>query len=525
MELFIQALLIGLVAFLGPAEYMLGSSMLHRPIVLGPLVGIILGDPVQGVIIGGSLELAYIGIMQIGGAVPMSLLVGGVVSTAFAIMTGNGVEVATALTLPIGILYNLLEKIYYIVIQFFVTRADKAASEGNPRGIEINHYLGFACFGGCAFIATFIAILIGSSAVEALVNSIPQVIYNGLDAGVKLLPALGFGLLLNLIWNKKIAAFYFIGFVLAAYLNMDTMAVAILGGCVAILIFFFTSQSNETSQDGNSTQSQPKNSLITKKDLYRIFFRSLTLEASFNYERFQGFGYCYAMIPALEKLYPDKKDLSEALQRHMAFFNTSPQLVTLIMGISVAMEEEYAENRDMSPDSINAVKVAFMGPLAGVGDSLWWGIIRTIATGVACTFALQGNLLAPVIFLLIFNVPHILIRYNGLMLSYKFGKEFIRKLSQGNLLQNISQCASIMGLMVIGAMTVTMVTVTTPLTFTIGQMEPIVLQDLFDAILPSMLSLITVFCVSHLLKKGFKLMHLMVAMLVAGVLLTLVGIL
>ena len=114
MELFIQALLIGLVAFLGQAEYMLGSSMLHRPIVLSPLVGLILGDPVQGVIIGGSLELAYIGIMYIGGAVPMSLLVGGVVSTAFAIMTGNGVEVATTLTLPIGILYNLLERIYYI---------------------------------------------------------------------------------------------------------------------------------------------------------------------------------------------------------------------------------------------------------------------------------------------------------------------------------------------------------------------------------------------------------------------------
>lgn len=524
----IQAILIGLVGVFGLMEYIFGSNMLERPIVTGPLVGLILGDPVQGVIIGGTLELAFMGVMYIGGAVSMNVLVGGVVGTALALISNSGVEVATTLAIPVGILYNLMERGYYIVIQYFVAQADKAAEEGSPHKVAVAHYSTFALWATFTFLVIFISILVGSSAIQALVDSIPQIIIDGLQAGTLLLPALGFALLINLIWNQKIAAFYFIGFVLSAYLNLDTMAVAILGGCIAVLFYFFGNESQKVDSSSNIEsleKNQERHSLLTKKEINQVFWRSFTLEASFNYERFHGIGYCYSMIPVLKKLYTNHDDMVEALKRHLVFFNTSPQLVTIVMGVSAAMEEEYSQTHAFDAETINSLKAALMGPLAGIGDSFWWGIVRTIAAGIACQFALTGNLIAPFIFIVLFNVPHILIRYFGMKYSFKFGRAFIAKIAKDNLLQRISMCAGIMGLMVIGAMTVSMVAVSTPLTVTIGNMDPIEIQTILDQILPGMLSLLTVFIVAKLLKKGVKVTPMMFILLIAGVILTVIGIL
>ena len=520
----LQAIVLGLIAVVGLCEYLIGSNMLERPIVLGALVGIVLGDLQQGVIIGGTLELAFMGVMYIGGAVSINVLVGGVVGTALAIMTGNGIEVATTLAIPVGIIYNLMEKGYYIVNLYFVRRADQGAEAGDYHTIEHSHYGMFALWAAFTFLVVFLSIYVGSNAVEALVNSIPDIVMKGLQAGTLLLPALGFGMLLNLIWNRKIGAFFFVGFVMAAYLKMDTMAIAIIGACTAVLVYFFTNNSND-HVEATPIEEEPIHSMINKKDLRKVFWRSFTLEASFNYERFQGLGYCYSMIPILKKLYPDKEDMKQALQRHLVFFNTSPQLVTFVLGMSTAMEEEYASKRNFDAEAINSVKVAFMGPLAGVGDSFWWGIIRTIAAGVACQLAIAGNVLAPLVFILLFNIPHVLIRYFGMTMSYRFGKGFIRKISEDQLLQKVSLCAGIMGLMVIGGMSMSMVSVSTPLAIELSGMEPIMVQELLDSILPGMLSLLCVFGVSFLLKKNFKILHLMLLLLLLGVLGTLVGVL
>lgn len=122
-----------------------------------------------------------------------------------------------------------------------------------------------------------------------------------------------------------------------------------------------------------------------------VYWRAHTLEASFNYQNYQGSGYCYAMIPALKELYPDKKDLAMALSRHYEFFNTTPQVSTLIFGISCAMEEEISSNPDLAPASVNAVKAALMGPLAGIGDSLFQGTFRVIAARCRGAVRLTGQ--------------------------------------------------------------------------------------------------------------------------------------
>lgn len=121
-----------------------------------------------------------------------------------------------------------------------------------------------------------------------------------------------------------------------------------------------------------TTSNDTSSNKITKRDLKSVFFRSLTMEYSWNYERQQHMGYCFSMLPIIRRVYKNKDDQAAAAKRHMEFFNTTPYVSTLILGISAAMEEANANEEDFDESSINSVKAALMSPLAGIGDSLFW---------------------------------------------------------------------------------------------------------------------------------------------------------
>ena len=144
-----------------------------------------------------------------------------------------------------------------------------------------------------------------------------------------------------------------------------------------------------------TTSNDTSSNKITKRDLKSVFFRSLTMEYSWNYERQQHMGYCFSMLPIIRRVYKNKDDQVAAAKRHMEFFNTTPYVSTLILGISAAMEEANANEEDFDESSINSVKAALMSPLAGIGDSLFWGTLRVIATGLGVSLAMQGNILGP----------------------------------------------------------------------------------------------------------------------------------
>ena len=130
--------------------------------------------------------------------------------------------------------------------------------------------------------------------------------------------------------------------------------------------------------------------VITEKELKQVFFGAISMEHTWNYERMMNDGYLYAMLPALKKIYPDPEDFKEACKRHLEFFNTTPHVITLPLGISVAMEEKRAQDMEnFDTASISNVKTAIMGPLAGIGDSFFWGTLRILATGVGTSLALQ----------------------------------------------------------------------------------------------------------------------------------------
>ena len=124
------------------------------------------------------------------------------------------------------------------------------------------------------------------------------------------------------------------------------------------------------------------NGKITKKEFWQVFFRSCTLDSAWNYERQQNLMYCYMMIPILKKLYTTKEDMASALKRHLEFVSCTPHLVSLLLGIMGAMEEENTKNKEFNPASISAIRTSLMGPIAGLGDSFFWGTLLTIAIGI-----------------------------------------------------------------------------------------------------------------------------------------------
>lgn len=244
---------------------------------------------------------------------------------------------------------------------------------------------------------------------------------------------------------------------------------------------------------------------LEHKEFMSNFWRSCALQGCFNYERQQGLGFGYAMIPSLKRIYKDDEEgFKDALKRHLTFYNITPQCTTFVQGIVIAMEEEAAANKDFDKSSINAVKTALMGPLSGIGDSIFWGTLRTIGLGIGISFCMQGSILGPILFLLIHNVPHWFVRYKGLEIGYSQGLSFMENATEGGLLENFSMAAKILGSVVVGAMIASMISFTTTITINMGNYQTLAVQSIFDGIMPKLLPLILAFGCFGLIRKGKK---------------------
>lgn len=262
---------------------------------------------------------------------------------------------------------------------------------------------------------------------------------------------------------------------------------------------------------------------IGRKELMSVFWRSFTINASFQYERQMSQGFVYSMIPVLKKLYPAKEDLTAALVRHSEFFNVTPMVAPLVMGITTAMEEENAKTDDFDATSVNAVKASLMGPLSGIGDSVFWGTLRPLAAGIACSLALAGNAVAPILFLALFNVFNVACRYFGLMKAHEMGTSFLSQLEKSGAMQKVFLGASIIGLLVIGAMSASMVSVSLKLAIGSGD-SAILINDVLDGIMPKLLPLCATLLLYKLIRKGYKVNTLLLGIIVVSIVLCFFGI-
>ena len=190
---------------------------------------------------------------------------------------------------------------------------------------------------------------------------------------------------------------------------------------------------------------------LTKKDRISVWLRSTFLQGSWNYERMQNGGWAFAMIPAIKRLYKTKEERSAALKRHLEFFNTHPYVASPILGVTLALEEERSNGTEVDDITIQGDKVGMMGPLAGIGDPVFWFTVRPILGALGASLAINGNILGPIIFFVAWNLIRMAFTWYTQEFGYKVGSSITDDLS-GGLLQDITRGASILGMFILGAL-------------------------------------------------------------------------
>jgi len=243
MEMLVPAILVAIWAAICTLDLFGPQLSLWRPLVAGTGVGVILGDPVQGLIIAGSLELMWLGVVSVGAYVPPDVVAGSIIGTAIGILSGEGAVAGIAIAVPVAVASQQLDILFRTGTITLMHKADKAALNGDLDKIQRYHLMGIPFVVLTRAIPVFFAVLLGAKYVEDLFAHIPQVILDGLGLAGGVLPALGFAMLLSLMLNKEMWVFLIIGFFLAAYLKVPTIGIALVGVVVAILYDRFVNQS------------------------------------------------------------------------------------------------------------------------------------------------------------------------------------------------------------------------------------------------------------------------------------------
>lgn len=298
---------------------------------------------------------------------------------------------------------------------------------------------------------------------------------------------------------------------------------------------------------------------LSKKDRFQIALRHQFLQGSWNYERMQNGGWAFSMLPAIRKLYTTKEEQIAALQRHLEFYNTHPYVSAPVLGVTLALEEERANGVPVEDSAIQGVKVGMMGPLAGVGDPVFWFTARPILGALGASLALSGNIMGPLLFFILWNVMRFGFLWYSQEFGYKVGNSFAKELS-GGLLSKVTQGASILGMFIIGALVQRWVSIS--FTSVVSRVEQPVgafidwanlpegaagikmaleqysalgadglnvvkvttLQQNIDSLIPGISALLLTLLCSHLLKKKVSPITIIVALFAVGIIARVVGI-
>ena len=268
--------------------------------------------------------------------------------------------------------------------------------------------------------------------------------------------------------------------------------------------------------------SENQTKQLTKGDLYRMYARSTFLLGSFNFERMQSMGFCVTMMPAIKRLYSTKEERAAALKRHLEFFNTQPWIGSAIMGVTAAMEEQRANGAAIDDGAISGVKVGLMGPLAGVGDPIYWGTARIILAALGAVLAASGSIMGPLLFFIGINVIRILTRWYSMKYGYEKGTAIVSDM-EGGQLQKLTTGASILGLFVMGGLVARWASLKIPYVIAKyknqgGEEVVVTVQSVLDSLLPNLVPLLLTFLCMYLLKRKVSAIVIIIAMFALGIL-------
>lgn len=234
----VQAILVTIVAIIATVDYNGPLFYIYKPLVLGAMVGFVLGDVKQGVIIGATLELMWLGVTAVGGYTPPDTISGAIVGAALGIVSGHGVEAGIAIAVPVAVVTQQLDVLAKTVDIYFTKKADDDAEVGDLSKIPLYHYSSLLVIVLFKVVPIFIALILGGAYVKSIFDAIPPVVMTSLNVAGAMLPAVGFAMLLSSMLKGRFWAYLFIGFALSAFLKLPTIGLAIFGVALAFLIEF-----------------------------------------------------------------------------------------------------------------------------------------------------------------------------------------------------------------------------------------------------------------------------------------------
>ncbi len=246
----LKTILIFLITLLGYSEWLLGTSLIQRPIIMGTLVGLVMGNLPAGIIMGATMELAMVGAVSIGAYIPPDLVAGTILGVSLAIQSGADAAAALTLGIPIAtVMLALNTAIGTPLSLIYVHKCDRDAENVNIRQFNIDMYICGYAEHVCGIIFVPLAFYFGSSTVARLLNIIPSFVQTGMEVASGLLPALGFAMLAQMVMNKKVAPFFFLGFFLVGYLKISTTGIAIFAIILVSIMLIYQNMSKENKAE------------------------------------------------------------------------------------------------------------------------------------------------------------------------------------------------------------------------------------------------------------------------------------
>lgn len=506
----------------------------HRPIISSTLTGIALGNLKVGIMAGASMELVALGWMTIGAAIPPDPALAGVVVAILAIFGKQSIGVAVGIAITVAVAGELLQMVQKSTIDVAIMHwAERGAQEGKIYRVTAGHLLtAIPSALRVSIPALLIAYFADATIVQNAFNSVPKDITMGLQISTGFLVVVGYAMIMQLLNSKILLPFFFIGFLAMTFTNITLVGLTLLGVSLAIIYYHIITlisategkprraRSADRDEDRESIERNRKTEMeITRKDLLKVFWRSQLFQLSWNYERFQNLCYCYCIMPVLKKLYKTQEELSSAVMMHLEYYNSHPFFASAILGANAAMEETKANGEELDNESITQIKIALMGPLAGIGDPVFWGTIRPVAAAIGAGIASNGNILGPLLFFFVINAVRLFMRYYGLMITYREGINVISKLR--NFIPRMKNVMTVLSFTIMGGLVAKWTNINMPVVLYSfnqgGKIVTITIQQQLDAIMPNLLPLILTFAIYWLLKRKVSPLICMIILMLIGI--------
>lgn len=249
--------------FLMVDQNLLSWQCLSRPIVVAPIVGLLLGDFNTGIIMGAQLEALYMGISAIGGAIPSDALSGSIIAVAYTILVGGdgAMETGLALSMTIGTVMASFNSIVMALVSALAPYWEKLAAECEPVKFKIQTLVVAGLSAAVSAIVVFFGVAFGVDGLSSALAACPAWVLTGFGAAGSMMTAVGFGILLAMIWDPAICVFYFVGFICAMSLGLSSLGIAVIGAAIALTLFFVQKDIVDAKKSGGTAAaSGPANS-------------------------------------------------------------------------------------------------------------------------------------------------------------------------------------------------------------------------------------------------------------------------